>query len=52
MFAVTVFFPRENLGGTLSFSRGSGACVLEDKSVEKQKGGFVSEDAFCTSHEF
>ena len=45
----------KGLGGTLSFSRGSGACALEDKSVawnKEQKGGCVKEDALHTSHEF
>ena len=40
--------------GKRSFSRGSGACALEDKSVawnKEQKGGCVKEDALYTSHE-
>ena len=51
---VTLFFQGKRSGGTLSFSRGSGACALEDKSVDwnkEQKGGCVKEDALCTSHE-
>ena len=52
VFVVTVFFQGKRSGGTLSFSRGSRACALEDKSVEEQKSGCVKEDALCTSHEF
>ena len=51
VFAVTVFQGKRSRRD-LSFSRGSGACALEDKSVEEQKGGCVKEDALCTSHEF
>ena len=43
---VTLFFQGKGLGGTLSFSRGSRACALEDKSVAWNK-----EDALYTSHE-
>ena len=55
VFVVTLFFRGKRSRRTLSFSRGSGACALEDKSVawnKEQKGGCVKEDALCTSHEF